>query len=114
MSRHKLATPEDPDAQGDVTARAVLIVLLRSIHTAGELREDVPPTLLSDPASATAIAYRFGLNGVAFDLDDILSAAGSDRHFAEVIAPERSVEFFTATGGTGESREDNRDMVGVA
>lgn len=95
MSRHKLPTPEDPDGQGDVTARTVLLVLLRAIHTAGEQDKDVNPALLSNPDSATATAYRFGVHRMAFDLDDILFAAGNDRHLAE-------------------SHEDNREMVGVA
>jgi hypothetical protein len=117
MSRRKLATPENPDAQGEVTARAMLNDLLSAIHAAGQHDEEVLPALLLDPTSATATAYRFGVHRMAFDLDAILLAAGKDRHFTEAPVPERTVEFFLATGGTGESHEDNADvldMVGVA
>lgn len=119
-SRFPTPTVLDLPVHAKVTARALLILNLRAIHKAGREDEEVHPVLLLDPESATAAAYRFGVHAMAFDLDDILGVTGSDRHLLHDTDPEHTVEFLETTGGSGESHEDNadvldnRDMVGVA
>lgn len=116
MSWHYFSRLVIPEAlvSEPLTARLLLTENLRAIHAAGMADKDVNPVLLLDPESATATAYRFGVHRTTFDLDAILSAAGHGRRRYSGDNPERTVEFLLTTGGTGESYEDNHDMVGVA
>lgn len=116
MSFAYFATPAvlELPVHAPVTARALLILHLREIHAAGVAGREVNPVLMLDPESATAAAYRFGTFGMLFNLDDLLRTAPGGRRRLATPDPEHTVEFLETTGGSGESHEDNRDMVGVA
>lgn len=115
MSWSYFPTPSLPAAEvrAFIPALTIITEALRPFHAAGAAAGDATtPEVLSlpYPDSVQAVAYRFGMNRLALNFDDLRGPSYVGRHhLAEDV--EYSAPVLVETGGHGESHKDNRDMV---
>lgn len=117
------ATP-DPKVRSSVPALTILTKRLKPFWDAGFAAGDTTTDLLLtlDPDSVQAAAYRFGVNRLALNFDDLRGPSYEGRHHRTETTPvDLCAPVLLEIGGHGESHEDNhdvldgnRDMVGVA